>query len=450
MAFKFCPECGYKFDRQYKFCPECGYKLPNSNLDSDNLNLNENKLDSKLDDNFDFDFSGLESAFDSQINQEEAQNEEYLNTLQKAKLLCVRGKYLQAKAIYDQLLKENPADINAHIGILRTVSSNLKEYNEDLAEAQFNFLNKFLDKDKLIEAEPEIEKYYGIKEKYFVDKEIAEKEAFKKSEFQKAKDNLKNAKKYKDAFTIYIGHYPQSLKKDDVTILFDEPDKDNGYYLGSDYYFYKLYNKKYFKVEPVCWHTLESRQTFYCDKIIGYTQFSGYVNEYEKSNLKKVIKEFEKEFNPTGKYFKDIRYGSPRSSSLTDKIIDYSRIASRYYDNGSRFTKDDSQIFYDHIFAMQIADVEYKVSNDRYDPFFTDYALEQYRVIKNDQTIMTPSFKYWTRSISSDGYVFMGDVKQKAYKYDNLYDKDEFKFLSTSIAGVKPMISIDINEFEKK
>ena len=91
----------------------------------------------------------------------------------------------------------------------------------------------------------------------------------------------------------------KSLKKDDVTILFDEPDKDNGYYLGSDYYFYKLYNKKYFKVEPVCWHTLESRQTFYCDKIVGYTQFSGYVNEYEKSNLKKVIKEFEKEFNVT-------------------------------------------------------------------------------------------------------------------------------------------------------
>ncbi len=27
MAFKFCPECGFKFDREYKFCPECGYKL---------------------------------------------------------------------------------------------------------------------------------------------------------------------------------------------------------------------------------------------------------------------------------------------------------------------------------------------------------------------------------------------------------------------------------------
>ncbi len=27
MAFKFCPECGFKFDKDYKFCPECGYKL---------------------------------------------------------------------------------------------------------------------------------------------------------------------------------------------------------------------------------------------------------------------------------------------------------------------------------------------------------------------------------------------------------------------------------------
>ncbi len=27
MAFKFCPECGFKFDKEYKFCPECGFKL---------------------------------------------------------------------------------------------------------------------------------------------------------------------------------------------------------------------------------------------------------------------------------------------------------------------------------------------------------------------------------------------------------------------------------------
>lgn len=26
MAFKFCPECGFKFDKEYKFCPECGFK----------------------------------------------------------------------------------------------------------------------------------------------------------------------------------------------------------------------------------------------------------------------------------------------------------------------------------------------------------------------------------------------------------------------------------------
>lgn len=27
MAYKFCPECGYKLDGEYKFCPECGFKL---------------------------------------------------------------------------------------------------------------------------------------------------------------------------------------------------------------------------------------------------------------------------------------------------------------------------------------------------------------------------------------------------------------------------------------
>ena len=34
MSFKFCPECGFKLDKEYKFCPECGYKLSQAEKDS--------------------------------------------------------------------------------------------------------------------------------------------------------------------------------------------------------------------------------------------------------------------------------------------------------------------------------------------------------------------------------------------------------------------------------
>ena len=45
MAFKFCPECGCKLDREYKFCPECGYKLLSENSSSQSFakSINDNE-----------------------------------------------------------------------------------------------------------------------------------------------------------------------------------------------------------------------------------------------------------------------------------------------------------------------------------------------------------------------------------------------------------------------
>lgn len=450
MAFKFCPECGYKLDREYKFCPECGYKLLSENSSSQSFakSINDNE---ELFSDVSFDFSALENAFDEQIQQEEKQNEEYENNLKKAKIYCIRGKYLQAKAIYDEILKENAGDINAHIGILRTISKNLKEYDEEKIEAQFNFLNKFSTKDKLIKAEPEIANFYKVKEQYFIDKEIARKNELLEAEYQKARDNFKKLTKPKfySSFDIYLGSYPQSLKKDDVSILLDEPDKENGYYVGSDYNYYKLFNGKYFLVEPVLWHKLRNDSfLFYSLKILTYSTF-GYKCEYEDSQLKKVLKEFCDEFNPSKQFLVNMKYSSPHSNNPNDKIIDRCDEAIKYYKNGMWQKKDESEIFCDCIFPLQISEVEKSVSIDPYKGTYTAYALEQYRVLKRDENINMPSRRYWTRNISTDGYVFVGDMNQKAFKYDNLLDKDEFKQDRASIAGVRPMINIDYNEYIK-
>ena len=77
MKFKFCPECGYKFEKEYKFCPECGYKLSEDD-DSHGFDcaavdfvpdiFDNNKEDFAADD---LDLSGLEDAFGEQIEEKE-------------------------------------------------------------------------------------------------------------------------------------------------------------------------------------------------------------------------------------------------------------------------------------------------------------------------------------------------------------------------------------------
>ena len=103
MAFKFCPECGFKLDREYKFCPECGYKLASIENASTNI-INDSFLSASVLDaaaDSDIDFGGLENAFDTQIEeQQEDESEDYESELKKALVYCIRNKPQQAKAIY--------------------------------------------------------------------------------------------------------------------------------------------------------------------------------------------------------------------------------------------------------------------------------------------------------------------------------------------------------------
>ena len=73
MKFKFCPECGYKFDREYKFCPECGANLNElAGGAASAAPSQENKTEPKAE-KFKFEFSedtaGLAESFDKQLKE---------------------------------------------------------------------------------------------------------------------------------------------------------------------------------------------------------------------------------------------------------------------------------------------------------------------------------------------------------------------------------------------
>lgn len=50
MVQKFCPECGFKFDREYKFCPECGYTLVKKTASKENFSGFDAQLKRKEED----------------------------------------------------------------------------------------------------------------------------------------------------------------------------------------------------------------------------------------------------------------------------------------------------------------------------------------------------------------------------------------------------------------
>ena len=396
MTFKFCPECGLKLDREYKFCPECGYKLSAESAPT-SIGFFETET------TFADDLGELENAFSAQLESEKSAIEDYQTELLKAQTYCMRNKFLQARNIYEQLLELDPEDIVAHVGVLKTYSKNLTEYNEDETELKFKFLNKLKSKAELIKTCPELENFYKVKEQYFIDKENARLNALREEEYQKARENFKKQTYAREMgiSEIRLGTYPQSLMKPDVEILVDQPDPQNGYYVGTDYNYYKEFNGKYFMIEPIIWCKFGGiplvHLAYYSLKILGYTTFGG--KDYENSNLKKVLAELLEESNPKKEFLREIKYSNPYPESGEEKIMDYSHGHYKYAENGYRYQKDSSKIYKGYILPLQIADVEDHVYVTDSKRGYTDYALEQYRVLTKNFTFKGASTRYWTRTV---------------------------------------------------
>lgn len=144
---------------------------------------------------------------------------------------------------------------------------------------------------------------------------VCRKEATKQEKYWRVDENNLESN---IGIYVYFGEYPQSLKKDNVTIT-DTKD-GRGYFLGSDNYYYAKVQAKngeysfadgtavvadeiyYFKVEPIKWRvvseTIDSI-TVICESILDVGVYDEYENNYENSELRSWLNGsfYEKAFN---------------------------------------------------------------------------------------------------------------------------------------------------------
>ena len=171
MAYKFCPECGFKLNGEYKFCPECGFNLiedqSSEYVESTGKNIDFFDEQERIDGE-ELDLGALEDALSMQIEKKNKDEEEYKTVMDKAELYCIRGKFEQAKAIYKKILKNNPKDLLANVGVLRTLTDNLTTFYDYDAELHLEYLHKVFDKEQLIREVPEMKEFYKMRSEYII------------------------------------------------------------------------------------------------------------------------------------------------------------------------------------------------------------------------------------------------------------------------------------------
>lgn len=457
MAFKFCPECGFKLDREYKFCPECGYKLSGessqknvdfiqNNFVEDNFKSDKNlfedlSIEDKGSSDGDFDFGGLESAFDTQIEKEKDEIDNYKMEMQKALVYCIRNKPEQAKAIYEKLIEKNPEDINAHIGMLRVASKNLTKFTDE-AETQLVYLKRLFSDEQLFEAEPKIKEFYKIKQKFFIDLEEARILADKTAKFERARQKFASLLALDNSnrkFRVGFGVYPQSLKKEDVKIEFDERDKEYGYYVGSDGNFYEKFNDKYFMLERIYWYCSPNScptSLFSPRIILDYSPFGAYT--YEKSELRKLMQKFAKTAR-LDTYAVSYQKYNCQSIANVDRPSGLKNNFKTYI----TFKNADSA-FNDYAIPPRADEVVFLQEAYSDKPWFTDYALERYRVLEGDPTIETPTSLYWTRNNSRYSGICYGDIRKVEYQYHQaMMQRPVFpQCVPASVLGIRPTVKV--------
>lgn len=172
MAFKYCPECGYKFDKEYKFCPECGYKLNQSNT-SRSINNDFNELDN------------LENLFDKQLLEKEKEDKIYQNKLTAAKILILKEEYDKAINAYNEILNDVVDDIVPYIGLIQAVSKNFTVIDEKSVNEQVDLLFDLFKKDDCLLVDKDFSKFIKERDAHFFKLQEIER---KKIEDQKKKE----------------------------------------------------------------------------------------------------------------------------------------------------------------------------------------------------------------------------------------------------------------------
>lgn len=156
-----------------------------------------------------------------------------------------------------------------------------------------------------------------------------------------------------DGKYLYFGEYPQTLKADNVSIVTTKPD-NKGCFVGDDGNRYYLWNRDYFKVEPLKWRVLtqeDGKAFVVCDVVVAG------LGCYE--NLEQVWLTSDYKYSNLRKYMIDDFYN--RAFEVEEKEIIQQTLVDNSIAQTATPDADDEHYTYentnDYIFALSYAEL---------------------------------------------------------------------------------------------
>ncbi len=166
MIYKFCPNCGFKLNGTFKFCPECAYAFEKSPFD------------------------GLE-----ELNATFSKEVEKMGFIEKklknADALIIRGRYSEAKAVYEEILKEEPYDVRCYVGLVRAETYDYTYFDDYRIDKAVAVAEKMAKLDAVNGLDEAYLDYIGKRKEYFAEKEHKAEEARIAEEKRRAEAELR-------------------------------------------------------------------------------------------------------------------------------------------------------------------------------------------------------------------------------------------------------------------
>ena len=171
MKYKFCPYCRQELkNTDFKFCPFCGKTLdeePSASQEQPQQKQAEDAL-------FGFsaeDIAGLDRSFGKQLAEQEAQAAALGKELSRARVFCIRGKYGDARKIYESLLDADPENIRAYIGLVRVETENFSRFEGANIDEAIRIAEQIARGEDLSDYDEDFADYAARRRQFFSEKE---------------------------------------------------------------------------------------------------------------------------------------------------------------------------------------------------------------------------------------------------------------------------------------
>ena len=176
-----CINCGEELSGSGKFCPNCGTPVAGQSAPV-NIPVAPAPKNDGL-----FDFSAEEAAFDDQLQAQA----EYDKKIARARAFVIRGRYEEARALYEELFDLDPSDMNGYMGLVRIETKNYTVYEGENIDAAIKVAKDISGVEDIAQFEAGYAAYEKKRSEYFAEKS-AEQERLKKKEKERLeKERLK-------------------------------------------------------------------------------------------------------------------------------------------------------------------------------------------------------------------------------------------------------------------